>query len=76
MNKPKHKPIRKQKTSAGFAGVAAVLVASYVKTKYGLDVPDEALLALGVAFTAFGVWARQQVQPLTVDEQDRTTPRP
>lgn len=76
MNKPKHKPIHKQRTSASFAGLALVLVAGYVKSRYGIDVPDEALLAAGAALAGFGVWARQQVQPVPVDEQGKVTPRP
>lgn len=74
--KPKHKPIHRQKTSASFAGLAVLMVAGYVKTKYGIDVPDEALLAAGAALAGFGVWARQQVVVQPVDEQHKVTPRP
>ena len=74
--KARQKPIHRQKTSASFAGLALVLIASYVKSKYGLDVPDEALAAAGVLLAGFGVWARQQVQPQPADEQGKATPRP
>ena len=77
--KAAQKPMLRQKTSWSFAGVAAMLALSYAKQKYNLDLgpfEEEALLGLGTLFAGVGIWARQQVQPVTVDEQDRVTPRP